>query len=97
MARRAGTLQSSDVLLFEPNRGRNQPRHTITIHVLGPERNPPAWPLLASASARTLVRRAPGVQVRRSAERPRSAAGASNASPRRVDRDVRQVWFQTQQ
>src|SRR5207249_9011660 len=32
--RRPGSLQSSHILLFEPNRRRNQACHTITIHTL---------------------------------------------------------------
>jgi hypothetical protein len=40
VARRSGSLQSSDILLFESNRRRNQTRHTLTIRELMPKRNP---------------------------------------------------------
>ena len=40
MTRRAGSLQSPYVLLFEPNRRRNQARHTSTIHPPTVERQP---------------------------------------------------------
>src|SRR5437867_1444825 len=43
---RPGSLQSADILLFEPNRRRNQARHTFTIHNLTPERHQPPSTLL---------------------------------------------------
>jgi len=56
VARRSGSLQSSNIILFEPNRRRNQARHTLTIHEPTPEHNQAAATPLARALARSLLR-----------------------------------------